>query len=417
MSNDFSKPQVLECPSCGATLALPDADTFLCDYCGKRILVPLELRPQKTAPESVIPGENQKESSGFEWISAAQTSTVRTIQQKNTKYILALSIGIAVLLIGVLVFVLFLSIPSSSSTNSGQRSNLPIISTSLPTMVQFARQVMVFGSKGDQPGQFDGARSIAVDNQGNIFIADYTTGRINKFDAQGNFLQLIQVQSVQGNKDIFIFGMSADDQGHIYVACDGQILKYDASSGELLLTIPDQWPDIYFNSVLVASDGNIYSTNGMAGADDVIILSPQGELLAHWLGTIENVNHDDPSIELALGVNHAGVVYILSPFGDKVYAYNPDGSFSFSFGEQGERAGQFDLSIGMLAINKQDYLVISDVYRVDLFDAGGAYLGKTFTIDYQVAGGSMFGMTMDANGDLYYISSGGKVLKFDINYP
>jgi sugar lactone lactonase YvrE len=169
--------------------------------------------------------------------------------------------------------------------------------------------------------------------------------------------------------------------------------------------------------VLVAHDGNLYSTNGMAGADDVIILSPQGEQLAHWVGTIENVNHDDPSIELALGVNHSGMVYILSPFGNKVYGYNPDGTFNFSFGEEGERAGQFSLSTGMLAITKQDYLVISDVYRVDLFDAKGSYLGKTFTIDYNTAGGSMFGMTMDINGDLYYISSGGKVLKFDMNYP
>jgi sugar lactone lactonase YvrE len=284
-------------------------------------------------------------------------------------------------------------------------------------MVQFARSVMVFGSKGDQPGQFDDARSIAVDPQGNIFVADYTTGRINKFDPQGNYLQLIQVESAQGNKDIYIFGIAADNQGNLYVACDGQILKYNAADGELILTIPDHWPDIYYETVVVAPDGNLYSTNGMAGADDVIILSPQGEQLAHWVGTIENVNHDDPSIELALGVNHAGMVYILSPFGNKVYGYNPDGTYNFSFGEQGDLAGQFSLSTGMLAITKQDYLVISDVYRVDLFNAKGTYLGKTFTIDYQVAGGSMFGMTMDASGDLYYISSGGKVLKFDMNYP
>jgi sugar lactone lactonase YvrE len=327
--------------------------------------------------------------------------------------------AMCVLMIGGLVaWLLTSSSPGiTRDVNPNQPAVNPLRTTPLPTMVQFARLTMAFGSKGDQPGQFDDARSIAVDIQGNIFVADYTTGRINKFDPQGNFLQLIQVNSTNGNTDVYIFGIAADDLGNLYVAADGNILKYNASSGELLLTIPDQWPDIYYQSVIVAPDGNLYSTNGMAGADDVLILNPDGELLVHWAGTIENVNHDDPSIELAIGVNHTGMVYILSPFGNKVYVYNPDGSFNFSFGEEGDRAGQFSLSTGMLAVTAQDYLVISDVYRVDLFDNQGNYLGKTFTIDYNVAEGSMFGMTIDAEGDLYYLSSGGKVLKFDMNYP
>jgi len=418
MSSDFSKPQILECPACGATLPLPDADSLLCDYCGKRILVPPELRPQKPAPEPITPSGSLNEPNGVELQIVTQTNTDgATLQQHRNKLILVYSIGIAVLLIGVLMFVLFLLTPTSSSPNTSLPSDIQVGTTLLPSMVPFARQVMVFGSKGGQPGQFDDARSIAVDNQGNIFVADYTSGRINKFNPQGGFLQLIQVNSSQENKDIYIFGIAADNQGNLYVACDGQILKYDAANGELLLTIPDQWPEIYYESVVVAPDGNLYSTNGMAGADDVIILSPQGELLAHWVDTIENVNHDDPSMVLALGVNQTGMVYILSPFGHTVYGYNPDCTINFSFGEEGDSAGQFSLSTGMLTITDKDYLVISDAYRADLFDANGTYLDKTFTIDYQVAEGSMYGMTIDAQEDLYYISSGGKVLKFALNYP
>ena len=155
----------------------------------------------------------------------------------------------------------------------------------------------------------------------------------------------------------------------------------------------------------------------MAGSDEVIILNSQGDVIAHWMDVIKSVNHDDPAINLALGVNHTGMVYILSPFANKVYGYNPDGTFNFSFGEEGDGAGQFSLSTGMLVTTEKDDLVISDVYRVDLFDGSGNYLGKSFTIDYEVAGGSMFGMTIDSQGDLYYISSGGKVLKYDMTYP
>jgi hypothetical protein len=38
-------------------------------------------------------------------------------------------------------------------------------------------------------------------------------------------------------------------------------------------------------------------------------------------------------------------------------------------------------------------------------------------IDYQEAGRSMYGMTIDSQGDLYFISSGDKVLKYEINNP
>jgi hypothetical protein len=59
----------------------------------------------------------------------------------------------------------------------------------------------------------------------------------------------------------------------------------------------------------------------------------------------KNVNYDDPAIELALGVNHVGMIYVLSPMGNKDYGYNPDGNYKFNFGEESERAGQLS-SIG-----------------------------------------------------------------------
>jgi len=416
VNNASSRPIVLECPGCGATLALPDADTFECDYCGKHIVVPPELRP-KQANIAYTPEED---SSNFGKAELPVPITSRTQmamgKQKQTRLIVIITAIILLLACGSLIPFFFITAYSVSKTASEPQFT-PLRTTPLPTMVKFANLALVFGSKGDQPGQFEDARSIAIDNQGNIFVADYTHGRINKFDQQGNFLQLIEVESTGGNSDVYIYGIATDAIGNLFVASSGNILKFATASGELLLTIPDQWPEIYYQSVVVAPDGNLYSTNGMAGADDILILDSQGQLLDHWTDTIENVNHDDPAMDLSLGVNHSGMVYILSPFGNQVYAYNPNGSFNYRFGEEGDRAGQFSLSTGLLAITEQDELVISDVYRVDLFDALGNYLNQTFTIDYNVAEGSMFGMTIDSQGDLYFISSGGKVLKYEMNYP
>jgi hypothetical protein len=418
MSSDFSQPQVLECPACGATLALPDADTFLCDYCGKRIYIPPELRPHKTEPSLSQDAASVAQAGPSESQSDGGALEVQPSAQKTPKLIFVISLAAGILLAGVMVFVVMLSVPTSQGSQAiqpGENVQLPF--TPLPTSLPFANLTMVFGAEGDQAGQFDDARSIAVDSQGNIFVADYTSGRINKFDPQGNFLQLIQVGDPAANQDYYIPGIAADQQGNLYVATGGQILKYNAATGELILTIPDGWPEIYYDSVVVAPDGNLYATNGMAGADDVIILTPEGKLLAHWTDLIESINHDDPAMSLALAVNSTGRVYILSPFGNQVYSYNPDGSYNSSFGEEGDVPGQFDLSTGLIAATDQDDLIISDVYRVDLFDESGNYLNQTFTVDYQIAGGSIYGMALDANDDLYFITSGGKVLKYTMNYP
>ena len=115
--------------------------------------------------------------------------------------------------------------------------------------------------------------------------------------------------------------------------------------------------------------------------------------------------------------SHARITCILSQFGSQVYGYNPGENFNFSFGEDGDDLRQFSLSTGMPDFTGQDDLVDSDVYRVDLFDAEWTYLGESFTIDDQLAGGSRYGMTIDSHGSLYYISSGGRLLKFVINYP
>jgi outer membrane protein assembly factor BamB len=416
MPIDFSRPQVLECPSCGATLALPDADTFLCDYCGKRIIVPPELRPHRDEPppvsstqtvDSTIPNEFQPADSFTRDDSIARQQKARTL--------LVISLSIGLLLIGLLGFFVFFSF--EGSTGSGSILPLEIIAqpTASPTPIPYASLALVFGSEGSRPGQFDDARSIAVDNEGNIFVADYTSGRINKFDPDGNFLQLIRVGSPAANRDYYIPAIAADQLGNLYVATSGQILKYSSTTGKLLLTMPDRWPEIYFDSVVVAPDGNLYSTNGMAGADDVVIQTPEGELLAHWTDLIESINHDDPALSLALAVNSSGSVFLLSPFGNQVYRYNPDGTFHLSFGEEGDNPGQFSLSTGLIAVNHLQELVISDVYRVDIFDENGNYLGKSFTVDYQVAGGSIYGMTIDSSDNLYFITSGGKVLKFTVN--
>ncbi len=104
--------------------------------------------------------------------------------------------------------------------------------------------------------------------------------------------------------------------------------------------------------------------------------------------------------------NYCGkeMLYILNPSGNQVHTYDPDGSFNYSCSGSGDRVDQGSFSTGLLTIPEQDKLVISAVDRVDVFDTKRDYYNQTITIDYNVAEGVMFAMTIDLQVDLSFTS-------------
>ena len=59
------------------------------------------------------------------------------------------------------------------------------ITTEAQSPVEF---VLEWGSAGTGPGQFGGAHGIAVDADGNVYVADTGNDRIQKFTSEGVFL-------------------------------------------------------------------------------------------------------------------------------------------------------------------------------------------------------------------------------------
>jgi DNA-binding beta-propeller fold protein YncE len=77
-----------------------------------------------------------------------------------------------------------------------------------------------FGSFDD--GQFDWPCGIAVDNSGNVFVADTWNNLIQKFDSNGNFITKWGVGgSISEGKFCEPTGIAVDNSGNVFVADTG----------------------------------------------------------------------------------------------------------------------------------------------------------------------------------------------------
>jgi hypothetical protein len=107
------------------------------------------------------------------------------------------------------------------------------------------RFITQWGSTGSEQGQFNGAKAIAVDAQGNVYVADAGNKRIQVFDAEGTFKSQfgnvgtpMAMCMTRGSTQFLYVSHVGDDSGMddatIYkVALDGKVLGKFGSAGKM----------------------------------------------------------------------------------------------------------------------------------------------------------------------------------------
>ncbi len=153
------------------------------------------------------------------------------------------------------------------------QGNLYVHEGAQPRVVKFDSQgkfvgtVGSLGVLGQEDGQFGWISethprlTLAVDSQDNLYVADSSTYRIQKFDSQGHFL-LKWGSYGTGNGQFYSIGnLAVDRQDNLYVPSQSQVQKFD-SQGHFLL----KWGSdglalgqfANFGGIGVDSRGNIY---------------------------------------------------------------------------------------------------------------------------------------------------------------
>ena len=258
--------------------------------------------------------------------------------------------------------------------------------------VEFIRE---FGGKGGGEGEFAEKTSFAFDRDGGIYIADTENLRIQKLDPDGRFL--FEIRGTDPDKFLFSnpMDLAVGVDGTIYVV-DWITVQVDDTESPRIFNYA---PCVHrFNSEgnFVASyplrdlNKRIGTLEAAAPALDAegnyALIIPQGNTQRSLLLTVDDEGRiyvfDDGYIyKLDAGgtpvgtfttaqpsagqlsrpadmtVDHEGNLYIVDADAHRVLKYDGDGQFLLSFGEYGDRAGQFISPFHLIALEDGTILV------------------------------------------------------------
>jgi uncharacterized protein (TIGR03663 family) len=288
-----------------------------------------------------------------------------------------------------------------------------------PEPVTDAEGRLYAGAPGASRGQLQQPAGLAVDGDGNVYVADSFNSRVQKFDRDGRFV------AVLGGPDRFFqpWGVAVDRDGSVYVAdtWNHRIQKYDRDGRFLRawgrpapqadLPNPDPLELYGPRAIAVDAAGNLLVVD--TGNHRVIRFSPDGQPL----GTFGRRGSGPGQFEepVGIGIGPAGDIYVVDTWNGRVQRF--DAAFAY----QGEFAvdGWLDhnvLNKPYLAVAPDGtlYVTVPDRGTVLHLDADGRPLGTVATFAADAAGtpGRPLGVAVDGRGRLWVSDlAGGRLVR------
>ncbi len=318
---------------------------------------------------------------------------------------------------------------------------------------------------GSGDGQFQKPNAIAVDAEGNIYITEIANGRVQKFDSSGKFLTkwgvswtvsgegdgrfrggarsiaidkagdlyVLDVNSVQKftpageflarwkTKGQMARRLAVDSHSNVYLTCENshEVIKLDpkgnaisqwgcAGAGDGLFAAPgsvamdpsgclivadvwnsrivrfasegqfvsqwggETWPEVW--DLTTDTSGNLYCAN----ADEVQKYNRDGKLIGRW-GSSGSGDSQFRFVS-AIAVHPSGNVYVADNGNSRVQKFTNDGKFLAKWGTEGTGDGQFNGAFFIAADGSGNVWVGdqlgNETHRMQKFDANGKFLTR-----------------------------------------
>ena len=185
------------------------------------------------------------------------------------------------------------------------------------------------------PSAIDGAffwpTSIALDQQGNAYVADEWLNRISVFTKDGDWI--------------------------------GKWGTPGAGDGEINRP----------SGLAFGADDNLYMVDSRNNR--VQVFTKEGKFLFKWGGS--GSGDGEFNIPWGIDIDQHGDVYVADWRNDRMQKFAPDGRFLLKFGASGQGDGEFNRPTGV-AVDKDGTIYVTDFKndRLQVFDADGSFITK-----------------------------------------
>lgn len=265
-----------------------------------------------------------------------------------------------------------------------------------------------FGWSGSAEGELSDARAIAVDAQGEVYVADGGNRRIQVFDRDGRLLRILGGEGAKKKVGEPI-ALAFDRDGNLLVVdANGHSVQRLRPDGESLGRIGSAKILAEAVGVAAAPDGTLVVAD--RGAHALIRLSPKGEELAR---TAPDAPLEEPR---AVAVDGAGRIFVADFARARVLRFSP----AFELEKEWEIPAGEHAPGQMLAVSDADggavYVVDPEEHRVQRFDLDGE---KQWNVG---SGGSPpehlgwpTSVAVDAKGDVFVLDAErSSIYRFDV---
>ncbi len=230
----------------------------------------------------------------------------------------------------------------------------------------------IIGEHGLQPSQFSRPRAVAFFNDERFMVID-RTGRVQRFDGDGNYEMLFRLPSFDNGTPTGISIDPTDDSMWIADTHNQRILQYNAE-GELLFTFgvdgtgPGQL--IFPTDVCPDPDGKSLWISEYGLRSRVMQFTREGEFVKEW-GSGE-YEYSDLMRPMAIVVDSTGKIFIADAGNHRILVYNRAGERLAVIGNPGRKPGEFKYPYD-LALDAEERLYVLEYGndRVSCFTISG----------------------------------------------